>query len=151
MVALRVESAAQVAATTELDETPASRTGTSTKNRTGAPPGREQRPRVATEGAAESFDGDTHSLANTADSAPLATRARRHDYAVRVVSECRDGVLVTQYMTDLPAADRKRRRTLERGLRCELRLVRIVPVGVELDTTTVPTTVVDLLEGGDAP
>ncbi|USQ78297.1 hypothetical protein NF556_11595 [Ornithinimicrobium faecis] len=78
-------------------------------------------------------------------SAPLASRARRHDYAVRVVSERRDGVLVTQYMTDLPAADRKRRRTLERGLRCELHLVRIVPVGLTLDTSVVPSAVADLL------
>lgn len=81
-------------------------------------------------------------------SAPLASRARRHDYAVRVVSERRDGVLVTQYMTDLPAADRKRRRTLERGLRCELHLVRIVPVGLALDTTTAPTGLADLLAEG---
>lgn len=84
------------------------------------------------------------SLDDTA-SAPLAGRARRHDYAVRVVSERRDGVLVTQYMTDLPAADRKRRRTLERGLRCELHLVRIVPVGLTLDTSVVPSAVADLL------
>ena len=79
---------------------------------------------------------------------PLASRARRHDYAVRVVSERRDGVLVTQYMTDLPAADRKRRRTLERGLRCELHLVRIVPVGLALDTTTAPTGLAELLAEG---
>lgn len=110
----------------------------------------EQRPRVATEGAAESFDGDTHSLAAATDSVPLARRARRHDYAVRVVSERRDGVLVTQYMTDLPAADRKRRRTLERGLRCELHLVRIIPVGLPLDTSTVPAEVADLLAEGVA-
>ena len=63
-------------------------------------------------------------------STDFAARARRHDYAVRVVSERADGVLVTQLMTDLPAAERKRRRTHERGLRCELHLVRITPVGL---------------------
>lgn len=58
---------------------------------------------------------------------------------MRVVSERRDGVLVTQIMTDLPAAERKRRRTLERGLRCELHLVRITPVGLT-PLPMVPTT-----------
>lgn len=63
-------------------------------------------------------------------STDFAARARRHEYAVRVVSERVDGIVVTQYMTDLPAAERKRARTLARGLSCALYLVRVVPVGV---------------------
>lgn len=90
-------------------------------------PEQRNRPGEETEAIPESFGGDETRIPEPTD---IAARARRHDYAVHVVSERRDGVLVTQLMTDLPAAERKRRRTLERGLRCELHLVRIVPVGL---------------------
>lgn len=91
------------------------------------PDNNERRPRTTGDAAQ---DRSATKLPDTAQSTDWAARARRHDYAVRVVSERRDGVLVTQIMTDLPAAERKRSRTLARGLRCELHLVCIVPVGV---------------------
>ena len=105
----------------------------------------ERRPRQATEGV-EKIKAGSRSTSNDSD---LAARARRHDYAVRVVSERRDGVLVTQVMTNLPAAEAKRARTLARGLRCELHLVRITPVGLT-PLPMVPTTehLADLLGVG---
>lgn len=69
-------------------------------------------------------------VSSSPQSTDLAARARRHDFAVRVVSERADGVLVAQFYTNLPAAERKLARTQERGLRAEMHLVRIVPVGV---------------------
>lgn len=88
---------------------------------------REERP-TATVGALS--ENITAAGSSCPESTEIAARARRHGFAVRVVSERRDGVLVTQYMTDLPSAERKRARTLARGLRCELHLVRILPVTV---------------------
>lgn len=106
----------------------------------------EQRPRRLTEGAAESFDGDTHSLANTAD-VPLV--ARRAEFGVLVTAQRRDGVVTQQVMRNLGAAERKRDRCLAAGLRCELLLVRLVPIGIELDTTTVPSSVLEIFDNNE--
>lgn len=65
------------------------------------------------------------SLAETAD---LAHRAARHDHAVRVLFERADGVVASQLFTSLPAAEKKLRRTRERGLFADLHLVRLLPV-----------------------
>lgn len=53
--------------------------------------------------------------------------ARRHEYALRVVAQRADGVVVTQFYTNLPAAERKVARVRERGLSAALSLVRVVP------------------------
>ena len=94
----------------------------------------ESRPGAAIPEAAQSLGGDY------GDSTDLARRARRHDYAVRVVSQRRDGVLVTQFYSNLPAAEAKVLRTRERGLMASLSLVRLVPV---------PFVMLDELEGGE--
>lgn len=67
---------------------------------------------------------------STDKSTDLERLAARHDYAVRVVAERADGVLVTQFYSNLPAAERKVTRTRDRGLRADMHLVRVVPVGV---------------------
>lgn len=95
---------------------------------------KERRPNLAAEAASKTFPGVT------ADSTDLARRARRHDYAVRVVSQRRDGVLVTAFYSNLPAAEAKVLRTRERGLMASLSLVRLVPV---------PFVMLDELEGGE--
>lgn len=92
----------------------------------------EQRPRLGTEGDAQ------NRLATYDQSTELAARARRAEFGVRVLAERRDGVVVAQVYSDLPAAERKVSRTRERGLRAELHLVRLVPVSAT--TTHAPVT-----------
>lgn len=70
----------------------------------------------------------------------LAARARRHDHGVLVLAERKDGSVVSQVYSNLPAAERKVWRTRERGLSASLTLVRIVPV---------PHVALDELEGGE--
>lgn len=94
------------------------------------------------------MDGDTHSLAETTDGAPLAGRARRRDHGIRVVFERADGVVCSQVFVTIESAERKVGKVRERGLQAQMQLVRLVPVGIELDTTTVPSSAVDLLDGG---
>lgn len=62
------------------------------------------------------------------DSATVGALVLRHEYAIVVRSERRDGVMVEQVMTNLPAAERKVHRTRERGLSAGMTLVRLVPV-----------------------
>ncbi|EWT06322.1 hypothetical protein N864_22615 [Intrasporangium chromatireducens Q5-1] len=83
-------------------------------------------------------DPKTFGGVESQSTADLTARARRHDYALRVVSERADGVLVVQFYTNLPAAERKVTRTRERGLRADLSLVRL---------TAVPFAVLDTLGG----
>jgi hypothetical protein len=78
---------------------------------------------VAPEADSKTFGGVTSQC--TRD---VAARAARHDYALRVVSQRADGILVTQFYTNLPAAERKVTRTRDRGLSADLSLVRITPV-----------------------
>lgn len=93
-----------------------------------SPPGQRQRPRVETEGAARiAGEANDTSLATTTD-LPLLTR--RPDYGVLVTAERADGAVASQVYRNLGAAERKRTRCHERGLRAELLLVRLVPVGV---------------------
>lgn len=81
----------------------------------------ESRPQ-ADPGAAKSFGGDISQFT------ALAARARRHDHGVLVLSERKDGTVVSQVYSNLPAAETKVWRTRERGLSASLVLVRIVPV-----------------------
>ena len=66
----------------------------------------------------------------------ILSRARRHDYAVLVLAERADGIVVSQVYQHLGAAERRVRRTHERGLAASVHLVRLVPVpwtaGVDL-------------------
>lgn len=78
-----------------------------------------------------------------------ALLARRHQFAIYVLSERADGRIVGQVYTSLPAAERKAARTRERGLHAVLSLVELRPVGLELDTTNVPSTVAALFGGDD--
>lgn len=55
-------------------------------------------------------------------------RTRRHDYAVVVLAERADGVVVSQVYQHLAAAERRVRNTHERGLAASMHLVRLVPV-----------------------
>lgn len=81
-------------------------------------------------------------------STDLAARARRHDFAVRVLAERRDGVVVAQVYADLPAAERKVARTRERGLSAQMHLVRLVPVGVTpLPVVCTAEQLADLVDG----
>lgn len=76
-----------------------------------------------------------------AQSTDLAARARRHDHGVLVLAERKDGTVLSQVYSNLPAAERKVQRTRERGLSASLVLVRITPV---------PLVHLDELEGGGA-
>lgn len=72
--------------------------------------------------------GAASNLNLTAQFSDLAARARRHDHGVLVLSERKDGTVVSQVYSNLPAAETKVWRTRERGLSASLVLVRIVPV-----------------------
>ena len=82
----------------------------------------EVSPRRETEG------DDIQGWRATTKSSDLAARARRHDHGVLVLSERKDGTVVSQVYSNLPAAETKVWRTRERGLSASLVLVRIVPV-----------------------
>lgn len=71
-------------------------------------------------------------------------RARR--YAAYVLAERIDGRIVGQVYTSLPPAERKVARAKARGLRATITLVELVPVGIDLDTSTVPSSVAGLLD-----
>ena len=59
---------------------------------------------------------------------PILSRARRHDHALMVLAERADGIVVTQLYQHLTAAERRVRRTRERGLAASMHLVRLTPV-----------------------
>lgn len=69
----------------------------------------------------------------------LAACARRPDYGVLVTFERADGAVASQVYRNLGAAERKRTRCHERGLRAELLLVRLLPVGVLPLAPSVPS------------
>ena len=75
----------------------------------------------------------TQSLIEDTD---ILSRARRHDYAVVVLAERADGIVVSQVYQHLAAAERRVRRTHERGLVASMHLVKLTPVpwtaGVDL-------------------
>ena len=54
--------------------------------------------------------------------------ARRPEFAVRVVTECSNGVIRTYLVTNLPAAERRVRKVRDAGRFATLSLVRLVPV-----------------------
>lgn len=89
---------------------------------------------MATEGDTENTGGRLTSIVpQSDDSRRLARRdlfdlAGRREYAVRVISQRRDGILVTQLYGDLKAAEKKADRTRARGLDVRLELVRVTPV-----------------------
>lgn len=60
--------------------------------------------------------------------ADLRTRTRRCDYGLLVTTERKDGVLVSQIMLSLDAAEKKVHRTRSRGLHASVTLVRLVSV-----------------------
>ena len=70
------------------------------------------------------------------DACDRLARTRRHDYAVLVLAERADGIVVSQVYQHLAAAERRVRRTHDRGLAASMHLVRLVPVpwtaGVDL-------------------
>lgn len=68
-----------------------------------------------------------------ADPDDLARLARRHDYALRVVTERSDGVLVTQLFTSMHPAERKVARARERHLRAHITLVKLTAVPFDLE------------------
>lgn len=84
----------------------------------------ERRPHRA--GAPLTSAQDTSIIPDDTD-ARLA-RARRHDYAVLVLAERADGIVVSQVYQHLSAAERRVRRTRERNLAASMHLVRLVPV-----------------------
>lgn len=102
----------------------------------------ERRPRT-TEDAAQ--DRITAECSDAEQSTDLAARVRRHRYALYVLAERADGRIVGQVYTSLHPAERKVARTRERGLRATMSLVELRPIGLELDTSTVPSSVADLL------
>lgn len=59
---------------------------------------------------------------------PILSRTRRHDHALMVLAERADGIVVTQLYQHLTAAERRVRRTRERGLAASMHLVRLTPV-----------------------
>ena len=84
------------------------------------------RPGVGTEAAEVIRTAATDtSVSLTAD---LRTRAKRHDYALLVTTERRDGVLVSQVVVSLAAAERKVTTARARGLMASVTLVRLVAV-----------------------
>ena len=86
--------------------------------------------RAATkEHSGEKFNGPS-SIPQPAD---VLQRARRHDYALLVVSQRRDGVVVSQVFTSMHPAERKLARCRERGLPASMTLVRLVPAAVSID------------------
>lgn len=92
------------------------------------PPEKEIRPELGNlEADPKSLDGLTPK-----DTRDIAALARRHDYALRVVTERSDGVLVTQLFTSMHPAERKVARTRERGLRAHVTLVKLTAVPFEL-------------------
>lgn len=94
-------------------------------------PDKEVRPRLTTEGDTKR-DGGRRATATlppiTASRRDLFALAGRREYAVRVISQRRDGILVTQLYADLKAAERKADRVRAHGLDVRLELVRITPV-----------------------
>lgn len=96
----------------------------------------EVRPRLGTEGDTENKNAggrSTLSVPTSADARRLARSdlfalAGRREYAVRVVSQRRDGILVTQIFADLKAAERKAARVRSHALDVRLELVRVMPV-----------------------
>lgn len=90
----------------------------------------ERRPAVH---GAPSRTATTQAASSAPQSTDLSSRARRADYGIRVTYERADGVICAQVFAHLPSAERKLRRTHERGLRGELSLVRLTPVGLAAD------------------
>lgn len=74
-----------------------------------------------------------------ATSPDAALLTRRPDYGVLVTFERADGAVASQVYRNLGAAERKRTRCQERGLRAELLLVRLLPVGVLPLAPSVPS------------
>ncbi|TWE13262.1 hypothetical protein [Rudaeicoccus suwonensis] len=103
---------------------------------------REQCPGRETE-ALQSVSSGDFKLSSTIAEADLIARAKRHDYAIRVVFERADGRVCSQMYADLSAAERKQVRCHERGLQATLTLVRLVPVH------HVTADLLALVDGGD--
>lgn len=83
-------------------------------------------PAGETEG--QEITGSARSVFSVLDQATVAALTLRHEFAVVVRSERRDGVTVEQVYTTLGAAQRKIRTVRDRGLRASATLVRLVPV-----------------------
>ena len=66
-----------------------------------------------------------------------ACRAKRVDYALLVVAQRADGVLMAQVYTTMRPAARKVRATRERGLAASMTLVRLQPVASSVDPADV--------------
>lgn len=93
---------------------------------------RESRP-TGNRAAITKIQGDESTPQSIALAADALILARRVDYAVLVVAQRRDGVLVSQVFTTLAAAEKKVTRTRDRGLLASLTLVRLTPVVSTVD------------------
>lgn len=89
-------------------------------------PVNEHRPRARTEG--DALNTSPPIIPAEADDATQTHAVRPHMFAVLVVAERADGVLVSQVFMSLDAAERKVQRTRDRGLSASLTLVRIAAV-----------------------